>query len=291
MLKILFFGSAGWIGQQFCKFINDEDQEGYVIIDAKSRADDETAVEKEIIEYKPDRIVSFTGRTSGPGFSTIDYLEQKGKLVENVRDNLYGPIVLAMMARKYNIHYTYLGTGCIFGGYPEEGYNENNRPDFFGSSYSTVKGFTDRLMHQYEDCVLNLRIRMPITADRHSKNFITKIMTYKKICNMPNSMTVLPTMFPVISDLIHKKITGTINLTNPGLISHNEILEMVKEIIDPNFTWENFSLEEQAKILLGARSNNYLDTEKLQKIYPDIPPIKEAVRNVLIEMKRNLTTN
>lgn len=50
-------------------------------------------------------------------------------------------------------------------------------------------------------------------------------------------MTVLPDMIPIIVDLAEKKITGTVNLTNPGLISHNEILQMYKELVDPNFTW------------------------------------------------------
>ena len=47
--------------------------------------------------------------------------------------------------------------------------------------------------------------------------------------------------------LAEQNETGTLNLTNPGLISHNEILEMYKEIVDPTFKWSNFSVEEQAK--------------------------------------------
>ena len=43
-------------------------------------------------------------------------------------------------------------------------------------------------------------------------------------------MTVLNELLPIMIDLsLHNK-TGTINLTNPGLISHNEILNMYKEI-------------------------------------------------------------
>ena len=32
-------------------------------------------------------------------------------------------------------------------------------PNFFGSSYSVTKGFTDRLFHQFEGTALNLRMR------------------------------------------------------------------------------------------------------------------------------------
>ena len=49
---------------------------------------------------------------------------------------------------------------------------------------------------------------------------------------------------------------GTINLTNPGVISHNEILLLYKEYIDDTFTWQNFTIEQQDKILLAKRSNN-----------------------------------
>lgn len=282
-MKVLMFGGKGWLGQQFCHYLSThEDIELY---HANARADDETAVEREINEVKPDRLVSFIGRTYGPGFNTIDYLEQKGKLVENVRDNLYGPLVLALLAKKYNIHLTYLGTGCIFFGYPEEGYSESDKPDFFGSSYSVVKGFTDRLMHMLDENVLNLRIRMPISSDNSPRNFITKIMTYKKICSIQNSMTVLPELLPMMIDMMKKGQVGTINMTNPGLITHNEILEMVREIINPDFTWENFSLEEQSAILLAGRSNNFLNTKKLEELYPNVSPIKDAVRKVLLEMK------
>ena len=82
-------------------------------------------------------------------------------------------------------------------------------------------------------------------------------------------MTVLDELLPIMVDMSTKKITGTINLTNPGLISHNEILEMYKEIVDSKFTYKNFSIEEQAKILAADRSNNYLDTSRLEKLYPN----------------------
>lgn len=283
-MKWLIFGCNGWIGKQFCDILMSQNE---TVVCAKSRADDENSVENEIIDTNPDRIVSLIGRTYGPGFNTIDYLEQKGKVVENIKDNLYGPVVLTILAKKYGIHFTYLGTGCIFNGYDDNGYTEEDKPDFFGSSYSVVKGFTDRLMHFYNDDVLNCRIRMPITSCDSTRNFITKIMTYKKICSIPNSMTVMPELLPIMIDMAKNKITGTINLTNPGLISHNEILEMVKEIVDPNFIWENFTLNEQRQILLADRSNNLLNTDKLVKLYPNVLPIKESVRNILWQMKDN----
>jgi 3,5-epimerase/4-reductase len=101
-------------------------------------------------------------------------------------------------------------------------------------------------------------------------------------------MTVLDNLLPVMIKyaLINKK--GTINLTNPGLITHNEILEMYKEIVDPDFTWENFSIEEQNQILASKRSNNCLDTTTLELDNTNnIKSIKDAVREILVSMKEN----
>jgi 3,5-epimerase/4-reductase len=295
-MKVLIYGSEGWIGSQVVKLL-----ESYNIeyIRGKARAEDIELLENEIELVKPTHVMSFIGRTHGKigdvQYTTIDYLEQPGKIKENVRDNLYSPVVLAILSNKYGFHYTYLGTGCIFEydqsthlfGVESNGFGELAVPNFFGSAYSVVKGYTDRLLHLFPN-VLNVRIRMPITADLNPRNFITKITTYEKVCSVPNSMTVLPELLPMMIDMsLNKKITGTINLTNPGLISHNEILKMYKQIVNPEFTWENFTIEEQDKILAAGRSNNYLDTSKLEQLYPNVSNIKDSVRKCLEEMNLN----
>ena len=277
-MKWLVYGSKGWIGGMV---VSELVKKGEQVVAAEARADQEDAVEQEIQAVQPDRIICLIGRTHGPGFSTIDYLEQKGKLVENVRDNLYSPVVLALLGKKYGIHVTYLGTGCIFTYKDEERvFTEDDRPNFFGSGYSTVKGFTDRIMHFFSDSTLNLRIRMPIVGYHHPRNFITKITTYEKICSIPNSMTVLPDMIPILIQLAADKKTGTLNLTNPGVISHNEILALYKQHVDPSFEWKNFTLEEQAKILLSERSNNELDAGHLKDLVPSIKNITESVEDL-----------
>ena len=294
-MKVLLYGGDGWIGSQVRELLL---KEGHRVIKGQMRADDQSNIEKEIQFVNPTHVMSFIGRTHGQIdgriFTTIDYLEQPGKIKENVRDNLYSPLVLAFLCKKHNIHFTYMGTGCIFeydGDHPygqeENGFKEADTPNFFGSGYSTVKGYTDRLMHLYDNEVLNVRIRMPITSDFHSRNFITKITNYEKVCSVPNSMSVLDELLPILIDMADKKVTGTMNLTNPGLISHNEILEMYRELVDPTFIWNNFTVEEQAKILAAGRSNNYLDTRRLESLYPNVSSIKDSVRNCLQKMAKH----
>jgi len=299
---VLVFGGNGWIGSKVVELLQNANIK---VIKSLCRADDIKMIQKEIDLIKNvTHIMSFIGRTHGvyndEVIGTIDYLEKPGKLVENMRDNLFSPIGLAEISKKNNIHFTYLGTGCIFEydnnihlyGNPNTGFVEEDLPNFVGSSYSIVKGYTDRLMQLlYSDSTLNARIRMPITDEQDSpRNFITKITSYKKVCSVPNSMTVLHELLPVLIEMALNKQVGTVNLTNPGLISHNEILSMYKEIVDPNFTWENFTVEEQNQILASKRSNNCLDTAKLTNItlsYKNsVSTIDKAVRDVLQRMSK-----
>lgn len=286
-MRIVVFGHRGWIGQYVVKLLI---QEAWVVVlpPAGLRVDDTEAVISFLTEEKPTHVLSLIGRTHGQGFPTIDYLELPDKLRENIGDNLFAPVSLAMTCVAMDIHFTYLGTGCIFN---EENprsrvFFEDQPPNFFGSAYSTVKGYTDRLFHHplFELNVLNVRIRMPISDDDSPRSFITKLRTYSKICSMPNSMTVLPSLLPYLVRMIKERRVGTIHLVNPNCITHNEILSMYKSIVEPTFTWETFTLEEQDKVLLSKRSNNWLDTTKLLEWFPEIPDIHSAVESCLKTM-------
>jgi dTDP-4-dehydrorhamnose reductase len=214
-MKVLIYGGKGWIGSQFIDILNSNNIQ-FVISSLKLDFNSHDELLNELKLVNPTNVISFIGRTHGKigdkYYSTIDYLEQEGKLVENLRDNLNGPQMLAQMCHDRGIHFTYLGTGCIFS-YKEDDPNykftEKDDANFFGSSYSIVKGVTDKSFRTMYHGSLNLRIRMPITGDTNPRNFITKITTYEKICSIANSMTVLPELLPLIIDLMKMKILKT----------------------------------------------------------------------------------
>jgi 3,5-epimerase/4-reductase len=137
------------------------------------------------------------------------------------------------------------------------------------------------LLRNYDN-VCTLRVRMPISSDlTNPRNFITKITRYEKVVDIPNSMTILDELLPISIEMAKRNLTGIWNFTNPGVVSHNEILQMYKDYIDSNFSWKNFTLEEQAKVIVAPRSNNELDADKLKKEFPELLSIKESlIKNV-----------
>lgn len=285
---LVFGGATGWVGGKVVDILKEQGED---VLEAKSRLENRQDVEEEIKKLKPDFVINAAGVTGRPN---IDWCEDNKQ--ETIRANIIGCLNLADICNLNNIHMTNFGTGCIYE-YDEKhkmgsgiGFKEEDEPNFDGSFYSKTKIMLDKLLQNYPN-VLNLRLRMPISDDLHPRSFITKIKGYKKVINIPNSMTILHDLLPVAIKMAQRKLTGVYNFVNPGVISHNEILDLYKKYIDPNFTYQNFTIEEQDRILKARRSNNELDASKLLREFPEIPNIKVSMVKVFERMKNKLKNN
>lgn len=279
-LRMLVFGGVtGWIGQAIVELMQEQH---YQVLATSVRMENRAAVEALLDDFKPDRVFIAAGATGVPN---VDWCESNK--AATVRANVIGTlnVIDACNSSGRRIHVTYYGTGCIYEGYGENGagFKEEDVPNFAGSFYSRSKVACESMIGEaYSDNVLTLRLRMPISDDLHPRSFVTKITRYDRVVNVPNSMSVLGELLPVSIDMADRKRVGVYNFCNPGVITHNEILFLYKEIVDPTFQWRNFSLEEQAKVIKAGRSNNKLDVTKLLHEYPaEIAEIHVAVANAL----------
>jgi len=281
----LVYGGKGWIGGLFLDYFS---KQGIVLVKGTARCDNYDSLKKEISEISPAHILSFIGRTHGPGFPNIDYLEQPGKLKYNIRDNLYAPLIVAGICKEFAIHLTYIGTGCIYdntGLDSNHGFKETDDPNFFGSQYSTVNGFTSQLFRHLFKNVLHLRIRMPISSIPNSRNLITKLASFSHLHDIPNSMSIMDHIIPIAFNMMIKEKCGTYNLVNPGTISPNQIMEIYKYIVDTDKNWEIVEIKDIRS--RAKRSNNRLNCTKLLKEYPNIPTIGEGLIDILGKYKNS----
>jgi len=283
---LVFGGQTGWIGQKLVDLLREQNKEVFV---AQSRLENIQDVQKELDTIKPTHVLNAAGLTGRPN---VDWCEDHKD--EVIRVNVIGTLGLLDSCETRKIHCTNFATGCIYtydtahpvGGKP---FTENDPPNYVGSFYSLTKGMVDKLAPNYSHC-LTLRLRMPISDDLSHRNFITKISGYAKIINVPNSVTILHDMLPISVLMADRKLSGVFNFTNPGVMSHNEVLDLYRDYIDPNFWYENFTEEDQNKILKAGRCNNHLDVTKLQDALPDvtIPTVQESMVGVYTRMKENL---
>jgi len=68
------------------------------------------------------------------------------------------------------------------------------------------------------------------------------------------------------------------------------VLQLYKDYCDNEFTWKNFTLEEQSKILAAPRSNNMIDTTKLEEAFPGLLDIRSSLIKFVFEPNRERGT-
>lgn len=254
-MKWLIYGSTGWIARKFIEYICTNDIVD-TIVAGVSRMENFDDIKQEILAIQPDRVVVLGGLTYKSPAKNIDWCEDHKQ--EVIRVNVLGVLNIADICEQNNIHCTILGTGCIYSSQNDEVFTEGSMWNFDKSFYSKTKAYTQELLKCYKN-VLLLRIRMPIDNTNNPKNFIEKLKSFDKIISIPNSMTVLPEMIPIMVTLIVTGQTGTWNCVNPNVISHKEILDMLgiqKEYVD---------ISHQSELTRVARSNNHLATTKIEQ--------------------------
>ncbi|XP_052207377.1 trifunctional UDP-glucose 4,6-dehydratase/UDP-4-keto-6-deoxy-D-glucose 3,5-epimerase/UDP-4-keto-L-rhamnose-reductase RHM2-like [Diospyros lotus] len=280
-MKILIYGRTGWIGGLLGKLCKDD---GIPFDYGRGRLEDRSSLIEDIRRVKPTHVFNAAGvigRPNGDWCGT--------HRVETIRANVVGALTLADVCKNRGMLMINFATGCIFEHDAEHpqglgtGFKVDYKPNFAGSFYSKTKAMVEELLKEYDN-VCNLRVRMPISSNLDNlRNFIAKITRNGKAVNIASSMTVLDELLPISIEMAKRNCRGIWNFTNPGVISHNEILEMYRDYIDPEFKWANFDLEEQSKLIAGQRSNSGMDASKLEEEFPSLLSIKDSIKKFVFE--------
>ena len=282
MKKIVLFWGYGMLGTEIADFFGAHWYE--VIRPRHQEVDiiDYTTVYNYLSEQKPDVIINAAGKTGTPN---IDRCETHKE--ETVLTNVNGAVNIACAAKLLGIYNVYIGSGCIYQGDNNGlGFSEQDAPNYTGSFYSRTKVKAQELLDPFD--VLQLRIRMPILSKPNPRNFIDKIAKYSHVINEANSVTVVDDMLDAMKVLIEQKVTGIMNMVNPGLLYHHDMLDLYKEIVNPNHTFTSISMEELTqKYTCAGRSNCMLSSDKLEH-YIHLKPIGERMPDIMHTYKDSI---
>jgi len=268
--KILILGK-GFIGSRLQEEFKGEVSDRMII----SYKD----AEDEIKRFNPQIIINCIGIT---GKNNVDDCEKV--LDEALMANTFVPVILAEVALRFKIRLIHISSGCIyhFDYSKDASIDENKMPDYFELFYSRTKIYSDRalevLTKKYP--ILIVRIRIPLDNRPFPKNILTKLINYKKIIDIPNSITYLPDFIRALKHLINTDSQGIYNVVNKGALRYPELLDVYKKYV-PNFKYEVINF----KKLNLSRTNLILSTKKLEKTGFKIRDIhevlEECVKNYL----------
>ena len=229
-------------------------------------------------QHKPDSVLNAAGIVGKPN---VDWCETHQ--LETIAGNTVLPIMIAQACQKKGVYLLHMGTGCVYYGYSSDpkGWKEED-PANPSAVYTRSKYAADLVLSTLPNIGI-ARIRMPIDWQPSPANLIDKLASYRRVIDVINSVTVVEDMVEVFKKLLDEQASGIFHVTNPGTIKHKEILEMYKEIVDPNHTNEWISEVELVTTGLAkkTRSNNILQSGNLEKLGIKMRPVHEAVYDTI----------
>jgi hypothetical protein len=128
--------------------------------------------------------------------------------------------------------------------------------------------------------VLYLNMGIPINGIQDVENPITKIIKQHMALTDRVTVSVLPDLLPLSITLAEMNVCGIINLTNPDTVSHAEILDLYKDIVDSEFT--PIKVANQKQIVSDNDGNG-----ELSLYFPYIPIAKDSIKRILRGYKKH----
>ena len=280
ILKIFVLGASGFLGSRFIAHMAHKKTE---LITNRVEITDYSKLLDSFKKHKPDVVINFAGVRAYP---TIDWCEDNKK--ETVAVNVNGAINVMLAALEVDAYPIQISSGCVYSGGPEHAFTEEDAPNFEGSFYSRMRIVLQKALAELP--ILYTRIRLPVSCYYHPRNTLTKIISYKQVISIPNSVTLVEDLMPALEKLIQVRPTGILNLTNEGYVEHKDLLEAYKKYANPNHNYSLITLEElENQIVKAKRSNCILSVTKARSLGVNMPALnKERLKEIMIKYKKSL---
>jgi len=284
-MKILLFGSKGYIGSEFMNQLSRIHD--VQLSTASSRKSDGSYYTYKELESLID------------GFGKLDVIINCSAYIgvnsvvdcEKAKDttilaNVIFPTMLGQICKDRDIILGHLSSGCVFNGYTIGGYKED---DEVGLSFRTNCSFYTGTKVMAEDSLINVdkkyiwRIRLPFDCFSNPRNYLTKLMKFDRLIVAENSLSNRIELVTACIHCLYDKVPfGTYHVTNPGGIRTDEIAVLIRKYVDKNKDFQYFeSTEELDKLTKIPRSNTVLNSEKLSKAGIYMSPIQASVEYAL----------
>ncbi len=246
---------------------------------------DRDAVRALLARERPEAVINAAGRTGTPN---VDWCESHQ--TETYRANVIGALNVADACETVGAYLLHLGSGCVFYG-PSPSPHGWREDDFANPSafYSRTKYAADLVLSRLA-WVGVARLRMPVDHTPGPRNLITKLVSYKQIIDVQNSVTVVDDFVAVARQLIAQRAPGIFHVTNPGVMRHRELVDLYRELVDAEHACEfidDGALVERG-LAVRARSNCVLASSRLAQLGITMPPIDVALRDCMLRYAKAL---
>jgi dTDP-4-dehydrorhamnose reductase len=240
---------------------------------------------------RPEFLINCAGYTGKPNVDACE-LDKANCL----RGNAVLPGIIAEACKKLNIPWGHVSSGCIYTNNVAitkfNGWTEDDTPNFTFRSlnsaggcswYSGTKALGEDILKNYDNLYI-WRLRIPFNNINNPRNYLSKLLNYNKLLNATNSLSNLNEFVSACIDCYLNKIAyGIYNVTNPGIVTTKEVIELIKKnkITDKEFSF--FKNEEEFMQIAAKtpRSNCTLNSDKIIHTGVKLTEVHEALDRAL----------
>ena len=282
---IALLGSNGYVGSEFVR----QFEQRALSYECLGRADCDfyqpESLAKKLKELRAKFVVNCAGYTGKPNVDACELHRSECLLANAVM-----PGKIAEACDMAGIPWGHVSSGCIFTGTKPDGsgFLETDAPNFSFrtnncSFYSGTKALGEEVLSDREDCYI-WRLRIPFDHRDYSRNYLSKVLNYKRLLSATNSLSHLGEFVHACLECWLRRVpTGIYNVVNTGSVTTERVTELLTQHLVPNRRFDFFSDESEFMRLAAKtpRSNCVLDNSKLRATGIPMSDVEDVIVRAL----------
>ncbi len=222
-------------------------------------------------KHKPNVLINCIGHTGARNVDDCELDIDKCLLA-----NTMIPVWLGEVAFRNPVKLVHISSGCTYhyDYSKKKPITEKDIPDYYKLFYSRTKIYAEGVLDplSQRSNVLIVRIRIPLDNVPHPRNILNKLIKYKTVIDIPNSVTYIPDFIKALEHLLKINAKGIFNVTNKGGLRYPELLNVYKKFV-PDFDYTIMPL----KNLKLDRTNLVMSVRKLENTGFKVRPIEDVL--------------
>lgn len=265
---IVLLGSSGYVGGEFIRQLENRSIPYACLRRIDCDLYQPALLARKLEALGADFLINCAGYTGKPNVDACELHRS-----ECLSANAVMPGKIADACELAGIPWGHVSSGCIFTGSKPDGsgFVETDAPNFSFrtnncSFYSGTKALGEEILSDRPDCYI-WRLRIPFDHRDSPRNYLSKVMNYKRLLSATNSLSHLEEFVNACLECWLRRVpTGIYNVVNTGSVTTERVTELLKHHLVPNRSFDFFTDEDEFMRLAAKtpRSNCVLDNYKLR---------------------------
>lgn len=243
-----------------------------------------------LLRERPEFLINAAGYTGKPNVDACELHKH-----ECLFGNAVLPGIVADACADAGIPWGHVSSGCIYtGARPDgHGFTESDTPNFTFrtnncSFYSGSKALGEEVLADKSQVYI-WRLRIPFDNVDNPRNYLTKLLRYKRLLEATNSISQLEEFCAATFACWTRRVPfGTYNLTNPGAVTTHEVVDLIRKSGVSNQEFAFFKDESEFMKIAARtpRSNCVMDSSKLASVGIEMTEVRTALERDLRNWRR-----